>query len=327
MNILHRASSNSAYYLMTMSRRSLSSKTATTTTSRMYSLAIAREVPKSLSNAVTMIDNSSSNSNKKSNINYNRAKIEHSNYLKVLRKYIPVLCLPPIDDLPDSMFVEDTVVAIGNKAVITNPGHISRRQEVETIKIVLQHQLGMEVTDMRTVNDKNEEYKTGIAPSYCDGGDVLYTGRHLFVGVSGERTNYEAISILQNAFDHIEVIPIPFKQRVGALHLKSIITHIDEQTLLVPNNDIGDYVIQTMIDESSSNYDIIRLPNQATLSCNVVAVNGALLAQLSNENDHQTRTILQEVANERNITLEFVSQNEAAKCDGALTCCSVLLDL
>jgi len=327
MNILHRASSNSAYYLMTMSRRSLSSKTATTTTSRMYSLAIAREVPKSLSNAVTMTaDNNNSSS---TNINYNRAKIEHSNYLQVLRKYIPVLCLPPIDDLPDSMFVEDTVVAIGNKAVITNPGHISRRQEVDTIKTVLQHQLGMDVTDMRDINkDNNKEYSTGIATSYCDGGDVLYTGRHLFVGVSGERTNYEAISILQNAFDDIEVIPIPFKQRVGALHLKSIITHIDEQTLLVPDNDIGDYVIQTMFDESSSKYDIIRLPNHATLSCNVVAVNGALLAQLSNnENDQQTRTILQEVANERNITLEFVSLNEAAKCDGALTCCSVLLDL
>ena len=138
MNILHKASSN-AYHLMTM-RRS-------------YSLAIAREVPKSLANAVTMIpdnNNSSSSNNKRStNINYNRAKIEHTNYLQVLRKYIPVLCLPPIDDLPDSMFVEDTVVAIGNKAVITNPGHISRRQEVDTIKTVLQHQLGMEVTDMR----------------------------------------------------------------------------------------------------------------------------------------------------------------------------------
>jgi dimethylargininase len=327
MTILHKASSN-AYYLMTMRR----------STSRMYSLAIAREVPKSLSNAVTMPDNNSISSN----ISYNRAKIEHSNYLQVLRKYIPVLCLPPIDDLPDSMFVEDTVVAIGNKAVITNPGHISRRQEVDTIKTVLQHQLGMEVTDMRDINNKNEEYKTGIATSYCDGGDVLYTGRHLFVGVSGERTNYEAISILQTGLD-IEVIPIPFKQRVGALHLKSIITHIDEQTLLVPDNDIGDYVIQTMFDESFSKYDIIRLPDHATLSCNVVAVNtnqsssgsgsgrhqggGALLAQLSNENDYQTRTILQEVANERNITLEFVSLNEAAKCDGALTCCSVLLDL
>ncbi|OEU06463.1 hypothetical protein FRACYDRAFT_200730 [Fragilariopsis cylindrus CCMP1102] len=299
----------------------------------MYSLAIAREVPTSLSNAVTMPDNSSSSSNNKSNINYYRAKIEHSNYLQVLRKYIPVLCLPPLDELPDSMFVEDTVVAIGNKAVITNPGHISRRQEVDTINTVLQHQLGMDVTDMRDINNKNEEYKTGIATSYCDGGDVLYTGRHLFVGVSGERTNYEAISILQTGLD-IEVIPIPFKQRVGALHLKSIITHIDEQTLLVPNNDIGNYVIQTMFNESSSNYDIIRLPNHATLSCNVVAVNtnsgqggGALLAQLSNENDHKTRTILQEVANERNIQLEFVSLNEAAKCDGALTCCSVLLNI
>jgi dimethylargininase len=325
MNILYKASSNSCFLTM----RSLS-KTASLFSSdrlknvniRMYSLAIAREVPKSLSNAVTI----SNSSNK--NINYNRAKSEHDNYLKVIRKYIPVLCLPPLDDLPDSMFVEDTVVAIGNKAVITNPGHISRRNEVDTIRQILQNQLGMNVTDMRDENQNNKEYTTGIATAYCDGGDVLYTGRHLFVGVSGERTNYEAISILQNGLD-IEIIPIPFKQRVGALHLKSIITHIDEHTLLVPDNDIGDYVIQTMMNESHSKYDTIRLPNHAILSCNVVSINGeVLIAQLSNhEEDYQTRNILQEVANERNLKLEFVSLNEAAKCDGALTCCSVLLDL
>ncbi|MGK3742746.1 MAG: dimethylargininase [Bacillariaceae sp.] len=325
MNILYKASSNSCFLTM----RSLS-KTASLFSSdrlknvniRMYSLAIAREVPKSLSNAVTI----SNSSNK--NINYDRAKSEHDNYLKVIRKYIPVLCLPPLDDLPDSMFVEDTVVAIGNKAVITNPGHISRRNEVDTIRQILQNQLGMNVTDMRDENQNNKEYTTGIATAYCDGGDVLYTGRHLFVGVSGERTNYEAISILQNGLD-IEIIPIPFKQRVGALHLKSIITHIDEHTLLVPDNDIGDYVIQTMMNESHSKYDIIRLPNHAILSCNVVSINGeVLIAQLSNhEEDYQTRNILQEVANERNLKLEFVSLNEAAKCDGALTCCSVLLDL
>jgi len=286
---------------------------------RMYSLAIARQVPRSLPDAITV---SSSNSNI---IDYNRATLEHDNYLKALRKYIPVLCLPPLDNLPDSMFVEDTVVTVGHKAVITNPGHPSRRREVDTIRTLLEDQLAMDVTDMR------EDPSATATTAYCDGGDVMFTGRHLFVGISGERTSFEAIKILEKGLD-VEVIPIPFQQGTNTLHLKSIITHVDEHTLLVPdNNDLGNYILQTMMEESNSKYDIVRLPSHATLSCNVVSVKskgrGGLLAQLSHEDDHRTRSILKEISHERDLRLEFVSLKEAAKCDGALTCCSVLLDL
>jgi len=287
---------------------------------RNYSLAIARHVPKSFSNAITM-----SNGNDGRKIDYDQAKLEHENYLKALRKHIPVLCLPALDDLPDSVFVEDTVVAIGNKAVITHPGHPSRRKEVDSIRSVLQDQLGMDVTDMR------EKSNSGAATAFCDGGDVLYTGRHLFVGISGERTNQEALEILQEGLGDIEAIPIPFQQNANALHLKSIVTHIDDRTLLVPENDMGHRVLQTIIDASNSGYsysDVVWLPDHAALSCNVVSINGrGLLAQLVHEEDTKTRSILQEVANERNLQIEFVSQKEAAKCDGALTCCSVLLDI
>eukprot|EP00751_Fragilariopsis_kerguelensis_P036951 CAMPEP_0170948954 /NCGR_PEP_ID=MMETSP0735-20130129/28972_1 /TAXON_ID=186038 /ORGANISM="Fragilariopsis kerguelensis, Strain L26-C5" /LENGTH=292 /DNA_ID=CAMNT_0011358895 /DNA_START=158 /DNA_END=1034 /DNA_ORIENTATION=+ len=248
----------------------------------------------SLPDAITMSSNDSNI------IDYNRAKLEHDNYLKALRKYIPVLCLPPLDNMPDSMFVEDTVVTVGHKAVITNPGHPIRRREVDTIRTLLEDQLAMDVTDMR-----EDLSATATTTAYCDGGDVMFTGRHLFVGISGERTSFEAIKILEKGLD-VEVIPIPFQQGTNTLHLKSIITHVDEHTLLVPdNNDLG--------------------PSHATLSCNVVSVQGkgrgGLLAQLSHEDDHRTRNILTEISQERDLNLEFVSLKEAAKCDGALTCC------
>mmetsp|Transcript_48205 Transcript_48205/g.49057 ORF Transcript_48205/g.49057 Transcript_48205/m.49057 type:complete len:345 (+) Transcript_48205:162-1196(+) len=287
---------------------------------RIYSLAVARQVPRSLPDAITMSSNDSNI------IDYNRAKLEHDNYLKALRKYIPVLCLPPLDNMPDSMFVEDTVVTVGHKAVITNPGHPIRRREVDTIRTLLEDQLAMDVTDMR-----EDLSATATTTAYCDGGDVMFTGRHLFVGISGERTSFEAIKILEKGLD-VEVIPIPFQQGTNTLHLKSIITHVDEHTLLVPdNNDLGHHILQTMMKESNSKYDIVRLPSHATLSCNVVSVQGkgrgGLLAQLSHEDDHRTRNILTEISQERDLNLEFVSLKEAAKCDGALTCCSVLLDI
>jgi dimethylargininase len=285
---------------------------------RNYSLAIAREVPKSFPEALTMASSDGSSSNK---INYHNATIEHEKYLTTLRKHIPVVCLPPIDRLPDSVFVEDTVVAIGNKAVITNPGHPSRKPEVDSIRVFLEDQLGMEVTDMREAKPS----------AICDGGDVLYTGRHLFVGISGDRTNRDAVEALADGLG-IEAIPVPFRQGKGALHLKSITTHIDDRTLVVPDTDLGRSVFQTLADASGGAYsstDALWLPEHAGLSCNLVSLpqQRFAMAQLVHEDDARTRGLLQEAAAERSFALEFVTQAEAAKCDGALTCCSVLLDI
>ena len=284
---------------------------------RRYSLAISRRLPSSFSDALRMPGDSNS-SNK---INSHTAQLEHKNYLTALRKHLPVICLPPLDNLPDSVFVEDTVVAIGKKAVITNPGHPSRKPEVDSIRVFLEDELGMDVTDMRDTDTS----------AFCDGGDVLYTGRHLFVGISGGRTNREALRVFEEGLG-MEAIPVPFRQGKGALHLKSITTHMDDRTLVVPNTEYGRSVFQTMADASGGAYsssDALWLPEHAGLSCNVVALpkQRALLAQLVHEEDSQTRSLLQESATERNLSIEFVPQGEAAKCDGALTCCSVLLDI
>jgi len=254
-----------------------------------------------------------------SSIDYHKATIEHENYLQALRKHVPVLCLPALDDLPDSIFVEDTVVAIGNKAVITRPGHPSRRPEVDSIRQVLGEMLGMDVTDMRQMNDH----------AVCDGGDVLYTGRHLFVGVSGDRTNEQALEVLQEGLG-VEVIPIPFRQSLGALHLKSILTHMNDRSMVVPDTDVGHRVFQMIADATNGAYsrsDAVWLPAHAGLSCNVVSVSSGVLAQLVHESDTETKARLTEAAHERDLPIEFVAQGEAAKCDGALTCCSVLLDI
>ena len=285
---------------------------------RRYSLAITREIPKSFPDALTMPSNGSSSNQK---IDYHTAKREHEKYLTALRKHLPVISLPPLDKLPDSVFVEDTVVAIGNKAVITNPGHPSRQPEVDSIRDFLENRLGMEVTDMRETQPS----------AICDGGDVMFTGRHLFVGISGGRTNRDALGVLQEGLG-VEAIPVPFQQTKGALHLKSITTHMDDRTLVVPDTALGHNVFHILADASGGAYsrsDALWLPEHSGLSCNVVSLpkQHGLLAQLVYEEDAQTRSLLQEAATERNLSIEFMSQSEAAKCDGALTCCSVLLDL
>lgn len=230
-----------------------------------YSVAIARQVPNSFSNAITKFAAASSSSTGKDiePITVMQAQTQWDHYIKMLRKHVPTLSLPPLNEHADSVFVEDTVVAIGNKAVITQPGHPSRQGEVDTIKDVLLR-LGYDIIDMR------DDYGSAL----CDGGDVLYTGRHLFVGLS-ERTNQEAVHVLETAFG-MKVIAVPMQGDEQALHLKSIVTHMDESTLLAPMGRVGDQVLEAMNAESNG-YTSIRLPSM--LACNVVAVNGGLIAQ------------------------------------------------
>lgn len=196
--------------------------------------------------------------------------------------------------------------------MITCPGHVLRQGEVDSIQKILK-QLGMDVCDMREKDPS----------ALCDGGDVLNTGRHMFVGLS-DRTNRAGAHILEEAFGgyNFPVISVQLKSS-DALHLKSIVTHLDEKTLLVPEGDLGSRVIKEMKAEDLG-YEVVLLPDIS--ACNVVTVNDALVLASDSICD-ESRQRLEEAATARSLDLRFVGTTEVAKSDGALTCCSVLLSL
>jgi dimethylargininase len=267
-------------------------------------MAIARELPNSFSTALSV------HSVDQSPFSTQRCRQQHTHYLETLRMILPTLCLPPLEDHPDCCFVEDTAVVIGKRAVITRPGHPSRRGEVDSIRTILE-QLGLDVLDMRELTEN----------AVCDGGDVMWTGRHLFVGLSN-RTNMQGAKILQEALgQHVVCVP-PVVQGDQVLHLKSAVTHLDEETLLAPVGPAGDKVLEAM-QAQERGYIVVRLP--CVLSCNVVSVNGVILAQDSN--CAESRLLLGRAARDRKLDLKFVDTSELAKKDAALTCCSVLLSI
>jgi dimethylargininase len=271
--------------------------------SQHYTFALTRQLPNSFPRAISKF------SEHVEPVSMSKSLSEHENYLTKLRLIVPTLCLPALEEHPDSVFVEDTVVAINKQAVLTHPGHPSRQGEVESIKDALL-QLGMTVTDMR----RQDPTVT------CDGGDVLYTGRHLFVGLS-ERTSLGSVDVFREAFGmDQEVIGVPVVD--SALHLKSVVTHLDEYTLVAPTGKMGDEILQAMKAQELG-YTAIRVPD--VLAANVVSINGHILAQ--DTKCDESRRILQEATTARNLQLQFVCSSEMAKCDAALTCCSVLLSL
>ena len=67
-------------------------------------------------------------------IDLGRARKEHRQYEEALAGLgCRVECLPEEPELPDSVFVEDTTVVLGDRAVMTRPGALTRRQEVLTV--------------------------------------------------------------------------------------------------------------------------------------------------------------------------------------------------
>ena len=125
--------------------------------------------------------------------------------------------VPPADHLPDSAFVEDTVVVCGELAVLARPGAPERRAEVAGTEEAVRA-LGLDV-------ERIEE------PGTLDGGDVLRVGTTLYVGRGG-RTNGEGIRQLGTlaAPRGLTVVAVPMNH---VLHLKSAITALPDGSIVV----------------------------------------------------------------------------------------------
>src|SRR4051794_10756046 len=63
---------------------------------------------------------------------------EHAEYVRALEECgVAVEILPPIEDYPDSLFVEDTALALGGTAILLRPGAQTRLGEASEIEPAL----------------------------------------------------------------------------------------------------------------------------------------------------------------------------------------------
>jgi N-dimethylarginine dimethylaminohydrolase len=248
-------------------------------------------------------------------------RAQHDEYVRVLQQYVDrVVTLPAANAFPDSVFVEDTMMAVGAEVVLTNPGHASRVGEVQLMEEALsQHP---DLKDHVTILDDMRRHGNAT----CDGGDVLRMGDTMLVGMS-QRTNVGGYQVLQNAFHRLNVIPIPaIAQGKAALHLKSVVTNLNDRAILVPTGHLGDLVVRALQDalvQCEIELDVYRLDDM--LWCNVVALPGTVIAQ-KRMND-QSRLALERACTEQDLELVLVDTSALAAKDAALTCCSVLLEL
>lgn len=77
------------------------------------------------------------NSFKSKDIHLEKAKLQHENYVRLLRNIgLDVIELPPDESLPECVFVEDTAIVCNGIALITRPGNPARLKEVSLSTIL-----------------------------------------------------------------------------------------------------------------------------------------------------------------------------------------------
>jgi dimethylargininase len=228
-------------------------------------------------------------------IDVERARAEHRAYEAALAAAgCRVERIEAGPDMPDSVFVEDTAIVFDELAILARPGAASRRQETGAVAKVLARYRPIHVTQ---------------APATIDGGDVLVVGRHVYVGRS-QRTNDAGVDQMRRALApfgyEVEAIAV-----AGCLHLKSAVTAVGEGLLLtnpawVPH-------------EAFRLFDRIAVHPEEPWAANALRLGDRVIYPAG-----WPRT--GERLERRGVTVCRVEAGELAKAEGAVTCCSLILE-
>ncbi|XP_062871296.1 N(G),N(G)-dimethylarginine dimethylaminohydrolase 1 [Trichomycterus rosablanca] len=239
-----------------------------------------------------------------------RARQEHGHYVRVLKERLglQVLVLEADEALPDCVFVEDAAVVCGDTAIITRPGAPSRRGETEAVKKALT-ELGLHVVEM------TDESAT------LDGGDVLFTGQEFFVGLS-KRTNQRGAEILANTFKDYAVSTVPV---MDGLHLKSFCSMAGPGLIAIGSSEPAQKALKMMQQMSDHKYDKLTLPDDAAANCIYMNLpgKGHVLLHRAPEEFPESAKVFEKLKDHMLIP---ITNMEGSKVDGALTCCSVLIN-
>ncbi|XP_071097251.1 N(G),N(G)-dimethylarginine dimethylaminohydrolase 1-like isoform X1 [Haliotis cracherodii] len=264
-----------------------------------YNYAIVSRIPNSFKDKAITAGNEQ--------IDVEKAREEYKELLAVLQKCdINLIELQEDEKYPDCCFVEDTAVVIGGTVLITRPGHPSRQGEVGEIRRVLKNDLHFNVSEMKEADAK------------LDGGDVLFTGKEIFVGV-GKRTNNAGATAVATAFIDYDVVPINIGD-TDVLHLKDAVNVIGREELVVAGGDGPRTIMKRMDALKTFNYKILQMPSP--LGADMLYLNGRLIHRTNEELTKEGYGLLDE---KLQCTRHQTSLRELSKAYGTISSMCILL--
>ncbi|OGS52215.1 MAG: hypothetical protein A3K75_00740 [Euryarchaeota archaeon RBG_13_61_15] len=215
---------------------------------------------------------------------------QHAVYRRTLSELgLEVIELPADDVHPDSCFVEDNAVAHGGNAIICRMAVSSRRGEEDDVEDVLRQYLRIGRVE---------------GPGTLEGGDVVHFNNRLISGVS-QRTNMEGVRQMRSCL-RVKVDTIADDRM---MHLKSHLTHLGRNTCIVNRRYLRRKVLQGL--------RLIPLPKEEAYAADALAIGDIVLMSSG-------RTKAHKLVKDAGFDVLPIDTSEFEKCDGALTCLSIL---
>lgn len=226
---------------------------------------------------------------------YELACKQHEHYIECLKQCgVEVEVLPPLEQYPDSVFVEDPAVITRSCAIIANPGASSRNGEKDEILPAIKKFF------------PDEKIHFIKEPGHLDGGDVMMVGDHFYVGVSA-RTDREGIRQFSEILKQYGMTcsEVPLEK---VLHLKTGVNYIENNNMLVS----GEFVTKPEFEK----YNKILIPEGEEYAANCIWMNGKVIVP---EGYPGVAKLVEEAGYE----VILCDTSEFRKLDGGLSCMSL----
>lgn len=251
----------------------------------MFTRALVRKPGRSLTEGL-----SSANLGKP---NYDKALDQHGAYIDALTACgLEVGILPPLEDFPDSCFIEDVALLTPHCAIVTRPGAPSRLGEITGMDEIL------------------GEYFNAVeqiqAPGTVEGGDIMMVGSHFYIGLS-ERTNPEGAGQMVDLLNkhQMSASMIPLRE---ILHLKTGVAYLEDNTLAACG--------EMLTKDEFAGFSILPVPEEESYAANCVWINGTVLVPAGFP---KTSGIIRKAG----YPVMEVEVSEFRKLDGGLSCLSL----
>jgi dimethylargininase len=221
------------------------------------------------------------------------ARRQHDGYRAALRACgCEVTLLDVNREMPDCVFVEDAALVLDEIAVMMSPGAVSRRGEPAGIE--------PEIAPYRPIARVK-------FPATIDGGDVVVSGRDVYVGRS-PRTNDAGVHALRATLAPYgySVTPVAV---TGCLHLKTACSALPDGRFLVN----AGWIDASVFDPTS----LVHVPDQEPWAGDVLVIDDQIIVA-----DAFPRTI--ELLRGLGWGVVPVSVSEFAKAEGGVTCLSLV---
>jgi dimethylargininase len=218
----------------------------------------------------------------------------HAAYVATLKQTgAEVTELPPLEDYPDAVFVEDTALCLPKGAILMRPGAPSRMGEVAHMAPTLRALYH----DIREIS----------GPGHIEGGDILTTAREVLVGRSA-RTDAAGVAELKVILDDWGYTLREVETPPGVLHFKTDCSLLD-----------GDTILSTRRLDASGcfkGYRVIHTADGEEAAANAIRFNQVVLMAAGFPKTAET-------LRKSGFDVREIGNSECAKLDGGMSCLSL----